>query len=83
MFILPESNGSSRACTIADFDGSLVSNSKGHIKCKSLNNRPYQARLALVNINSNKPFYYLFTVSVNECNGSCNIIVDHVLEYVF
>ena len=53
MFILPESNGLPRACTIVDFDGSLVSNSKGHIKCESLNNGPYQARLALVNINSN------------------------------
>ena len=35
-------------------------------KCVSLNNRPYQARAKLADINSNEPIYYPFTVSVNK-----------------
>ena len=30
----------------------------------------------LVNINSNKPLYYPFTVSVNKYSGSCNTTDD-------
>ena len=61
-------------CT-GNFDGSLASNSKEHIKCISLNNRPCQARPTLVNINSNKCLFYPFTVSVKYC-GSCTVIDD-------
>ena len=42
-----------RACTIGCLGESLASNSKGHLKCVSLNNRLCQARPILVNINSN------------------------------
>ena len=31
---------------------------------------------SLDDIKSNKPLYYLCTVSVNECDGSCNTIDD-------
>ena len=31
---------------------------------------------ATVDTNSNKPLHYLFTVSVNKFNGSCNTIDD-------
>ena len=30
----------------------------------------------IVDTNSNKPLYYLFTASVNKFNGSCNTIDD-------
>ena len=63
-------------CTIGSFGESLVSNSKGRLKFISLNNQPSQARPTLVNINSNQPLYYPFTVSVNKCGGSCNTIDD-------
>ena len=56
--------------------GIFFGNSKGNIKCVFLNNRPCQTRSTLVNINSNEPLYYLFTVSVIECGGSCNTIDD-------
>ena len=45
-------------------------------KCISLYNWPCQTRPILVDINSNKPLYYAFTVSVNKCSGSCNSIND-------
>ena len=57
-------------------DRSLVSNSNGRINCVSLNNQPCQARLTLVNINSNQLLYYPYTVSINKCGGSCNSTND-------
>ena len=36
------------------------------MKCVSLNKRSFQTRPTLVNINSNKPFYYPFTVKVED-----------------
>ena len=70
-------------CTIGSFGESLVSNSKGPIKCVTLNNRPCQAIPTLVNINSDETLFYPFTVSVNNCGGSCNIIDDLCFEFVF
>ena len=58
-------------CKNGSFDESLSSNSIVFIKYVSLNKRPCQARLALVNLNSNKPFYYPFTVSVDD-QGMCS-----------
>ena len=46
------------------------------IKCVSLNDHPCQARLTLVNINSNETFSYPFTVIVKKCGGSCYAIDD-------
>ena len=44
---------------------------------------PKQARPTLVNINSNKPLYYPFTVSINNCCGSYNTVDDlHAQVYV-
>ena len=56
---------------------SLASNSKGPIKYVSPNNRPYQTRSTLVDINPNETrFFFLFIVSVNKCGGSCNTFDD-------
>lgn len=48
----------------------------GYIKWVSLNNRLCQARPALIDINSNEPFYYPFNVSDNKCSESGDIIDD-------
>ena len=64
------------ACTTKSFGESLASNSKGHIKCVSLDNLTYQTRPTLVNTNSNERLYYPFTVNINKCGGSCNTIDD-------
>ena len=31
-----------------------------------------------VDISSNEPLYYLFTVSVNKCGGRCNTICSSI-----
>ena len=64
------------AHTTASLGESLASNSQKCIKDLFLNNRSCQARPKLVNINSNEPLYYPFTVSVNKFGRSCNTIDD-------
>ena len=63
-------------CTIVSFSVSLVSNSRGPIKCVSSNIQPCRARPTLVDINSNKTLFYSFNVSVNKCGESYNTIND-------
>ena len=33
-------------------------------------------RLQVVNINSNNPFFYPYSIELNKCSGSCNNIND-------
>ena len=64
------------------FGESLASNSKGCIKCLSLNNRPCQGRPTLININSNVFFIHLLAVLINVVEVVILLMI-HMLEYVF
>ena len=50
------------------------SNSGGNITF--LNNQTCQAKITLVNINSNESLLYPFIVSVNKWGGICNTVDD-------
>ena len=63
-------------CTVVHFSGSLQSNYKESIKCVTLNDRLCQAIPTLASIISDEILFYPFTVSVNECVGSCSTIDD-------
>ena len=65
-----------RICAVGSFGASLASSCKEIIKRVSLNKQPCQARAALVNINSDKTFIYLFAVSFNKCGRTCSTIDD-------
>ena len=68
------------ACTMRNFDKSLISYSKEPIKCVSLNNRLCQARPTLVDINSNKTLFIIFIlISVVEV---LTLLMIHMLEFV-
>ena len=58
------------------FGGSLVSY---RTKFVSLNNRPWQARSTLVNVNYNHFLYFPF-ITVNKCGGSCNTTVNPYVQ---
>ena len=60
-------------CITGSFGESLASNSKGYIKCASLNNQPCQARPTIVDIDLNDILFYPLTVQYAE---SFNIIDD-------
>ena len=47
---------------MGSFVESLASNSKGHVKCASLNNQPCQARPTIVDIDLNDILFYPLTV---------------------
>ena len=38
----------------------------------SLNNQECKVRPKIVDINSNNPIFYLFSVKINRCSGNCN-----------
>ena len=63
-------------CAIGNFGKSLESDSKGSMKCISLNNQQYQVSPTFVNVNSDGTIFYLFVVSVNKGVASYNIIDD-------
>ena len=46
------------------------------LKCLSMNNQEYKVRSKIININSNEPLFYTFSVKIGKCICSCNNIND-------
>ena len=46
------------------------------LECVIMNNQECKIRSGIINVNSNKPFFYPFSILVNKCSGSCNNIND-------
>ena len=46
------------------------------LKCVSMNNQECKIRPEIININSNRPSFYPYSILVNKCSGSCNNITD-------
>ena len=56
------------------FFGSL--SSVNPLECISMKNQECKVRPEIVNINSNDPIFYLFSIKTNKCSGNCNDIND-------
>ena len=41
-----------------------------------MNNRKCKVRPEIVNVNSDEPVFFPFSIKINKCNGSCNNIND-------
>ena len=41
-----------------------------------MNNQECKVRLQIVNVNSNEPVFYPFSIETSKCSGSCNNIID-------
>ena len=54
------------------FLSSLVSATP--LSCISLKNQECKVRPKIVDINSNNPVFYPFSIKINKCSGSCNNI---------
>ena len=48
----------------------------GALKCVSMNNQKCKVRPKIVDINSNSPMFYSFSIKVNKCSGNCDNIND-------
>ena len=46
------------------------------LSCISMNNQKCKARPQIVNVNSDEPVFYPFSIKINKCSGSCNNIND-------
>ena len=49
----------------------LKSNSLG---CVSRNNQECKIRSEIINVKTNEPVFYLYSITINMCKGICNTI---------
>ena len=63
------------------FLSSLVSTTP--LSCISMNNQECKVRPEIINVNSNEPVFYPFSIKTSKCNGSCNNINDPYNVKVF
>ena len=54
----------------------LSSSITSALNCISLKNQECKVRPEIVNVSSNNPIFYLFSVKINSCSGNCNSIND-------
>ena len=45
-------------------------------KCALMNNQECKTRPEIININSNEPSFYPYSIKINKCSGSFNNIND-------
>ena len=50
------------------------------LKCFSMNNHEFKIRAEIININSNEPLFYPYSIFVNKRSGSCNNINNPYAE---
>ena len=46
----------------------------GALNCVSMNNQERKVRPKIVDVSSNNPIFYPFSVKINRCSGNCNSI---------
>ena len=46
------------------------------LSCISMSNQACKARLEIINVNSNNPVFYPFSIKTSKCSGNCNNITD-------
>ena len=45
------------------------------LSCISMNNQACKVRPGIVNVNSNEPAFYPFSIKTSKCSGSCNVFL--------
>ena len=46
------------------------------LNCISMKNQECKVRPQVVNVNSNNPIFYPFSIKISKCSGNCNNIND-------
>ena len=52
----------------------ILSNFTNALDCISMKNQECKVRPEIININSNNPMFYPFSIKINKCSGNCNNI---------
>ena len=50
--------------------------SRNQLSCISMNNQECKVRPEIINVNSDEPVFYPFSIKTSKCSGSCNNIND-------
>ena len=53
---------------------------KSSLSCISVNDQACKARPEIVNVNSNNPIFYPFSIKTSKCSDNCNNINKYVLQ---
>ena len=48
------------------------------LSCISMSNQPCKTRPEIVNVNSNNPKFYPFSIKTIKCSGNCNNINENL-----
>ena len=46
------------------------------LECFSMKNQECKIRSEIINVNTNEPMFYPYSIKINKCKGSCNTIND-------
>ena len=46
------------------------------LECASANNQKCKIRSEIINVNTNEPIFFPYSITINKCKGSCNTIND-------
>ena len=46
------------------------------LECVSMNYQECKIRPEIINLNTNEPMFYPYSIKINRCNSSCNTIND-------
>ena len=60
------------AMTFINFNLSSVNS----LECASMNNQECKIRTEIINLNTNEPMFYPFSIKINRCKCSCNTVND-------
>ena len=52
------------------------------LSCLSMNNQECKVIPEIIDVNSNEPVFYSFSIKTSKCSGSCNNMT-HMQKYVF
>ena len=46
------------------------------LECVSMNNQGCKIRTEIINLNTNEPMFYPYSIKINRCKASCNTVND-------
>ena len=58
-------------------------NANSPLNCISMKNQECKARPQIVNVNSNNPIFYSFSIKTSKCSDNCNNINNSYKKIVF
>ena len=51
------------------------------LSCISMKNQECKVRPEIINVNSNNPIFYPFSIKTNKCSGNCNNINNPYVKF--